>query len=89
MNEATQQTAQLKSEVNSDNLADPTTMSARERQIEIISIRKRVLAREELPPEVLRRGLALIRADRNERTGRKPKAGSREPKAAPFDLSDF
>ena len=70
---------------------DPAAMPARERQMEIISIRKLLLAGGEVAPEVLRRGLELIRADRNERTGRKPGGGGRsaKPKLQPLDLSDF
>ena len=68
------------------------SMPARERQMEIIAIRKQLLlAGGDVAPEVLRRGLELIRADRNERTGRKPGGGGRsaKPKLQPLDLSDF
>ena len=74
------------------------TLTAHERQLEILSIRRRMLKGEKLPEELIRRGLLLIRADRAARTGRKPASGggsagrgtrAAKPKPEGFDLSDF
>ena len=71
-----------------DGSPDPEGMTPRERQVEINSIRQRVIAGEDVPQDTLRYGLRLIRAERQDRTGRKPAARSKKPKRV-SDLSDF
>ena len=72
-------------------LPDPKSVLPRDRQLEILALRRRLLSGEILPEADIQRGLRLIRADRSERTGRRPAAGGRAKKPAveAFDLSDF
>lgn len=72
-----------------DNLPNPTDMTPKNRQAEIISIRRRLRSGEKLPDGLVQRGLLLIRADRTERKGTIPKSKKAPSKVEAFDLSDF
>lgn len=66
----------------------PEDLSPQERQREILTLRQRVLNREEVSSEELKRGLLLIRLDRQARTGRKPAAKQAKPQKV-LTLADF
>lgn len=70
----------------------PESMSPQERQIEILEIRRRRLNGEDLDSAVIQRGILLIRAERNDRTGKVPttkKAGRPKKQVEAFTLEHF
>ena len=70
----------------------PESMSPQERQIEILEIRRRRLNGEDLDSAVIQRGILLIRAERNDRTGKIPstkKAGRPKKQVEAFTFEDF
>ena len=73
-------------------LLPPEEMDSRARQVEIMDIRRQVMAGGEVKPEILRRGQLLIRADRKERTRRSgPSNGRKKAKKEQkvLGLDDF
>ena len=74
-----------------ESLPDLETMNSHQRQLEIMSLQRRIHNGEKLTRTELQQGLLLIRANKNERTGKinGKKAVNKKPSVPQMSLSDF